>query len=192
MRVNEIPVEEAILPANCAAITVQLLTHVEQDSSAAALTTSLPKRLGGDRNYDYCIAWVRDASLSLALLARLGKVDEVQHYFDWLCGLDSATDAPLRVCYRLGGSTWLDELELSAVRGYADSRPIRYGNRAAKQRQLGSLALFTDCARIYVENGGKWQNKRCQLLRRSANHTCGHSHRLERHLGTLRGGALRC
>jgi hypothetical protein len=65
----------------------------------------LPERIGGDRNYDYCIAWVCDACLSLALLARLGKVDEVQHYFDWLCGLDSATDAPLRVCYRLGGST---------------------------------------------------------------------------------------
>jgi GH15 family glucan-1,4-alpha-glucosidase len=80
----------------------KIVVLVSHDSRAHYF---LPERIGGDRNYDYCIAWVCDACLSLALLARLGKVDEVQHYFDWLCGLDSATDAPLRVCYRLGGST---------------------------------------------------------------------------------------
>jgi hypothetical protein len=56
------------------AITVHLLSHAEHDAAAAALTTSLPERIGGNRNYDYRFAWVRDASLSLALLARLGKV----------------------------------------------------------------------------------------------------------------------
>lgn len=158
------------------AITVHLLTHAEHDSAAAALTTSLPERIGGDRNYDYRFAWVRDASLSLAMLARLGRVDEVQRYLDWLSGLDSATDSPLQICYRLGGETSLAEVELSAVRGYADSRPVRYGNRAARQRQLGSLAFFADCASIYVENGGPWQDKHWQLLRRAANYTCAHWH----------------
>jgi GH15 family glucan-1,4-alpha-glucosidase len=158
------------------AITVHLLTHAEYDCSVAALTTSLPERRGGDRNYDYRFAWVRDASLSLALLATLGKTDEVQHYLDWLCGLDSCTDAPLQVCYRIDGDVRLDEIELSAVRGYADSRPVRYGNRAAKQRQLGSLAFFADCARIYVENGGTWENKHWRLLRRVANYTSANWH----------------
>jgi GH15 family glucan-1,4-alpha-glucosidase len=158
------------------AVTVHLLTHAEHDSAAAALTTSLPERIGGDRNYDYRFAWVRDASLSLAMLARLGRVDEVQRYLDWLCGLDSATDAPLQVCYRLDGDTRLAAVELSAVRGYSDSRPVRYGNRAAKQRQLGSLAFFADCASIYLENGGPWQDKHWQLLRRAANYTCAQWH----------------
>jgi len=156
------------------AITVHLLTHAEHDSAAAALTTSLPERIGGDRNYDYRFAWVRDASLSLAMLARLGKVDEVQRYLDWLCGLDSTTEAPLQVCYQLDGNTQLPEVELSAVRGYADSRPVRYGNRAVKQRQLGSLAFFADCASIYVENDRPWQDKHWKLLRRAANYTCTH------------------
>ena len=158
------------------AITVHLLTHAEHDAATAALTSSLPERIGGDRNYDYRFAWVRDASLSLALLARLGKVDEVERYLDWLCSLDSATDAPLQVCYRLDGSTRLEPVELSAVRGYADSRPVRFGNRAAKQRQLGSLAFFADCARIYVESGGSLRDKHWQLLRRTANYTCAHWH----------------
>jgi GH15 family glucan-1,4-alpha-glucosidase len=119
-----------------AAMTVHLLTHAEYDCPVAALTTSLPERRGGDRNYDYRFAWVRDASLSLALLARLGKTEEVQHYLDWLCDRDSSTDSPLQVCYRINGDIRLDEIEFPAVRGYADSRPVRYGNRAAKQSQL--------------------------------------------------------
>ncbi|MGA7126879.1 MAG: glycoside hydrolase family 15 protein [Chthoniobacterales bacterium] len=158
------------------AMTVHLLTHAEYDCSVAALTTSLPERRGGDRNYDYRFAWVRDASLSLALLARLGKTDEVQHYLDWLCELDSSTDAPLQVCYRIDGEVRLDEIELSAVRGYADSRPVRYGNRAAKQSQLGSLAFFADCACIYVETGGTWEDKHWRLLRRVANYTSANWH----------------
>jgi len=158
------------------AITVHLLTHAEHDAATAALTSSLPERMGGERNYDYRFAWVRDASLSLALLARLGKVDEVERYLDWLCSLDSATDAPLQVCYRLDGGTRLEQVELSAVRGYADSRPVRFGNRAAKQRQLGSLAFFADCVRIYVESGGTLRDKHWQLLRRTANYTCSHWH----------------
>jgi GH15 family glucan-1,4-alpha-glucosidase len=136
------------------AMTVHLLTHAEYCSSVAALSTSLPERSGGDRNYDYRFAWVRDASLSVALLARSGKIEEVEHYLDWLCGLSSSGDSPLQVCYRLNGDTRLDEVELAGVRGYADSRPVGYGNRAAKQSQPGSLAFFADCARIYIESGG--------------------------------------
>ena len=154
------------------AITVHLLSHAEHDATVAALTTSLPERIGGSRNYDYRFAWVRDASLSLALLARFGKVDEVERYLDWLCGLDSDSEAPLQVCYRLNGSTRLDQVELSDVRGYADSRPVRYGNHAASQRQLGSLAFFADCARIYVENGGRFKDQHWQLLQRAATYIC--------------------
>jgi alpha,alpha-trehalase len=62
------------------------------------------------------------------------------------------------------------------VRGYADSRPVRYGNRAAKQSQLGSLAFFADCARIYVENGGTSEDKHWRLLTRVANYTSANWH----------------
>ena len=158
------------------AITVHLLSHADHDAAMAALTSSLPERIGGDRNYDYRFAWVRDASLSLALLARMGKIDKVERYLDWLCSLDSGTDAPLQICYRLDGDTHLEPVELSAVRGYADSRPARFGNRAAKQRQLGSLSFLADCARIYVESGGLLRDKHWQLLRRAANYTCAHWH----------------
>ena len=156
------------------ALTVQLLSHAERESAVAALTTSLPERIGGDRNYDYRYAWVRDASLSLALLARMGKTTEVGHYLNWLCSLSSTTKSPLQVCYRLDGDPHLDQENMAGVRGYRDSQPVRVGNRAAKQMQLGSLGFFADCARIYLDHGGEWRDDFWQLLKRVADFTCKH------------------
>jgi GH15 family glucan-1,4-alpha-glucosidase len=156
------------------AITVQLLSHAEQDSAVAALTTSLPERVGGDRNYDYRYAWVRDASLSLSLLARLGQTEQVKSYLHWLAGLTSATASPLQVCYRLNGDPHIEQKEIPGISGYRNSRPVRWGNRAAKQMQLGSLGFFADCARIYIDEGGEWQEEFWLLLKRAAAFTCKH------------------
>ena len=156
------------------ALTVQLLSHACHDSAVAALTTSLPERVGGERNYDYRYAWIRDASLSLALLARLGKSAEVKRYLHWLCGLTSTTESPLQVCYRLDGDPHIEQQDLAGVGGYENSQPVRQGNRAAKQMQLGSLGFFADCARIYLDEGGEWEEEFWVLLRRAADFTCKH------------------
>jgi GH15 family glucan-1,4-alpha-glucosidase len=52
--------------------------------------------------------------------------------------------------------------------------PVRRGNRAAKQRQLGSLGFFADCARIFLDNGGNWREEFWRLLKRVADFTCAH------------------
>jgi GH15 family glucan-1,4-alpha-glucosidase len=157
-----------------AALTVQLLSHAHHDCAVAAATSSLPERLGGDRNYDYRYAWVRDASLSLAYMARMGKRDEIEQYLEWLCGLGSETKAPLQVCYRIDGNPHLDQEDVSGISGYENSAPVRRGNRAAKQMQLGSMGFFADCARIYLDNGGKWREEFWRLLKRAADFTCDH------------------
>jgi GH15 family glucan-1,4-alpha-glucosidase len=154
------------------AITVQLLSHAEHNSAVAALTTSLPERIGGDRNYDYRYAWVRDASLSLSLLACLGQTDQVKSYLHWLAGLSSDTASPLQVCYRLNGDPQIGQREIPDISAYRDSRPALWGNRAAKQKQLGSLGFFADCARIYIDEGGEWQEEFWRLLQRAAAFTC--------------------
>lgn len=156
------------------ALTVQALGHAAQDCPVAALTTSLPERMGGDRNYDYRYCWVRDGSLALALLARLGKAGEVERYLHWLCDRKSRMQSPLQVCYRLDGGTHLEVSTLTHLRGYGDSRPVTVGNRAAQQRQLGQLGFFADCARIYFDAGGRWREEFWDLLRRIADYVCEH------------------
>jgi GH15 family glucan-1,4-alpha-glucosidase len=51
---------------------------------------------------------------------------------------------------------------------------VRRGNRAAKQKQLGSLGFFADCAIIYLDNGGEWREEFWMLLKRVADFTCTH------------------
>ncbi len=154
------------------AITVHLLAHSPTNAVVAAVTTSLPERIGGDRNYDYRYTWVRDASLSAAFLATMGQPDEVSKYLDWICSLASDVDAPLQVCYRTDGGTRLTQREVKGVEGYLDSRPVLFGNRAFGQRQLGSLGWFADCALIFLQAGGKWKPEFWKMLKRAADHVC--------------------
>lgn len=56
-----------------AALLICALTYEPTGAVVAAPTTSIPERIGGDWNADYRLSWIRDASLSLAVLALLGQ-----------------------------------------------------------------------------------------------------------------------
>lgn len=150
------------------ALTVHLLSHVPTGSLVAAPTNSLPERIGGDRNYDYRYAWIRDASLSLAIVAVLGDRHAAKRYMDWIATLGSSTDSPLQVLYRLDGTTDVSQSERQDLAGYRQSRPVHVGNHAFAQRQHDSLGYFIDCAAIYLEQGGEWREAYWHLIERIA------------------------
>ena len=65
-------------------ITLKALTYQPTGGIIAAATTSLPEWLGGTRNWDYRICWLRDATFTLYSLMSAGYFDEARDWTNWL------------------------------------------------------------------------------------------------------------
>jgi GH15 family glucan-1,4-alpha-glucosidase len=152
------------------AILVHQLAYAPTGAHVAAVTTSLPERIGGDWNADYRLCWIRDTSLSLAALTKLGHTEGAEKYMEWLGRQHSSTDAPLQVVYGIHGETELPQVNRNDVEGYRASKPVRLGNRAYRQDQHGSLGFLLDCVHTYLLGKGHWKPEYWQLVRRVADH----------------------
>jgi pentatricopeptide repeat protein len=123
------------------AMTLKLLTYDPTGAPVAAATMGLPEQAGGERNWDYRYTWIRDGSLSIHALAGLGYLEEAANFGAWLrdritesAGRDGS--GPVKIMYRVDGSSDLTEETLDHWEGWRGSRPVRLGNGAADQLQL--------------------------------------------------------
>ncbi|TWJ23757.1 glycosyl hydrolase family 15 [Micromonospora endolithica] len=113
------------------------LTYARSGAVAAALTTSLPEWIGGDRNYDYRYSWLRDFAMTMRALWVAACPSEASRLFAWAArSVGRVGDEPVPVLFGLEGERDISEHESTHLRGYAGSRPVRVGNDAWRQRQL--------------------------------------------------------
>jgi GH15 family glucan-1,4-alpha-glucosidase len=115
-------------------VTLRGLTHVDTGGIVAAVTTSLPEDLGGERN-----CWLRDAALTLEALIGAGRSSIAHHWRGWLLRAIAGDPDDMQIMYTVDGGRHLDEVELPHLSGYAGSRPVRIGNGAVQQRQTDVL-----------------------------------------------------
>jgi GH15 family glucan-1,4-alpha-glucosidase len=117
-------------------ITLKGLTYAPTGGLVAALTTSLPEKIGGVRNWDYRFCWLRDAALILLVLLRAGYSEEAKSWREWLLRAIAGSPAQMQTIYGVSGERRLIEYEIQWLSGYENSRPVRVGNAAANQFQL--------------------------------------------------------
>jgi GH15 family glucan-1,4-alpha-glucosidase len=119
-------------------LVLKLLTYQGTSGITAAPTTSLPEVIGGVRNYDYRYNWIRDGAFTVRAFSNLGDIDEAENYLDGFLDLSRSVDpSEMQPLYGLQHGSTYEERKLDHLSGYRDSAPVRIGNGAASQFQLG-------------------------------------------------------
>ena len=65
-------------------MTLKAMTYRPTGGIVAAVTTGLPERIGGERNWDYRYCWLRDTAFTLLVLMRAGYTEEAVAWRLWL------------------------------------------------------------------------------------------------------------
>lgn len=137
---------------------LQALMYHPTGAIVAAPTTSLPEDPGGERNWDYRYAWVRDASFTLDALWVAACPDEAGKFFDWITATVASqidVDSDLQIMFGVGGEHDLTERTLPHLSGWRGSRPVRVGNAAWSQRQLDVYGELLAAAYRLVDQLGE-------------------------------------
>jgi GH15 family glucan-1,4-alpha-glucosidase len=130
-------------------LILQGLTYQPSGGIVAAATTSLPEVIGGSANWDYRFVWLRDLSLTMRALWVAACPSEVGRHLELIWrALGDEREAPVQIMIGINGERDLSERELDHLTGFLDSRPVRVGNEAWRQRQFDVLGEVIDAAHL--------------------------------------------
>jgi Glucoamylase and related glycosyl hydrolases len=132
-------------------LVLKTMSYQPTGAVLAALTTSIPETIGEVRNWDYRFCWLRDASMSIETLLKMGHYYSAQSFMGYLKGILKSKSDSFQVMYGIRGEHGLDETELSHLSGYENSKPVRIGNAAYFQRQNDVFGYLLNVIHQYYE-----------------------------------------
>jgi GH15 family glucan-1,4-alpha-glucosidase len=150
-------------------LALDLMVDAETGAIVAAPTLGLPERPGGDRNYDYRYAWLRDTSLTLEAMLRVGLTDQVHASLRWLFQAVADGRVPLPPLFGLDGGTVPPARQLDLE---GRSGPVVVGNAARDQFQLDGYGQVFDMVWNYIAAGNALSDRAAQRLADLADDAC--------------------
>ncbi len=165
------------------------LTYRPTGAIVAAPTTSLPETAGGERNWDYRYAWIRDASLTLEALYIGACSDEAEDFISFMTSSAGgrASERSLQIMYGIAGEHDLTERELPHLRGWRDSAPVRVGNGAWGQTQLDVYGELLNSLFRYREQLGELHPEIQRFVADLANTAARRWHETDAGMWEMRG-----
>jgi alpha,alpha-trehalase len=132
-------------------LVLKIMSYQPTGAVLAALTTSIPETIGEVRNWDYRFCWLRDASMSIETLIKMGHYYSAKSFLVYLKGILRSKVDTFQVMYGIRGERDLTEIELPHLDGYENSKPVRIGNAAFSQRQNDVFGYLLNVIYQYYE-----------------------------------------